>query len=606
MLLKELEKSGDLKVFEDELDVNLEIPHIAYAEIKKSDPKVLLFNNPVDREMGIKYDIPVLMNLFASYKLTERYLSRPVEEIAGEIEKLLKIKPPSGLKDKIGMASDLFSLKAVFPKREIKKEKNSKNYQKIYRGDEVDLHKLPILKTWSEDGGKFITMGQLYSESLEGGTSNVGMYRLQVFENNKLGMHWQIHKDTTGFFHDYKKAGKKMPISIVVGGDPAYTWSATAPLPHGVNELLLYGFAKKESAKLIECDNGLWVPKDGDILIEGYVDPNEMRIEGPFGDHTGYYTLEEEYPVMTVESIKIRKNPLYYATVVGKPPLEDKYMGWATERIFLPLLKTTAPDLIDYSMPENGVFHNLIIGKMEVKYKGHPKQFMHAFWGVGQMSFVKNAIFVDENAPDLEDYDKLVPHILNRFGKRDILISEGVLDALDHSSPEALVGGKLGIDATGEPLNLPKLNILSDSDLLQKVKEVDSNFVDLKQFYTDTENPITVITVNKVKGQGENLRTLSELSEHIRIAVIVDDKINSLDNPYMLLWRVVNNIDSLRDLYNHNSYWGVDATNKNSDMDDFPRQWPGDVVCDPEVLQDLRNRGLIDLSDDEVDKFQLV
>ncbi len=599
-LIKELQKGGYLRVIEDELDVNLEIPHITYVEIKKEKPQVLLFTNPVDRERGEKYDIPVLMNIFASFELTEKFLGRSANGIADEIEKLLKMKPPSNIVGKIDMFKDLFSLKSVFP------NKKKRNIKSTHREFPLNLHKLPILKTWSDDGGKFITMGQVYTHSLNGEVSNVGMYRLQVHDERHLGMHWQIHKDSTLFFEEYRKAGEKMPVTVVIGGDPLYTWVATAPLPHGVNEMLLYGFVKKESAKLVES-NSMYVPEDGDIVIEGFVDTSTLKTEGPFGDHTGYYTLAEEYPQMEVTSIRVKKSPIYYATVVGKPPLEDKYMGWATERVFLPLLKTTAPDLIDYAMPENGVFHNLILGKMAVRYKGHAQQFMHAFWGVGQMSFVKHAIFVGEDAPHLEDYEKIIPYILNRFSDKNIMITSGVLDALDHSSPESLVGGKLGIDATGDEVELPELNLLSDDELLQKAKSTSENVRGVKQYFTDTQNPITVIAVDKQNlSLSSYLSNFSALKDNCRVIILVDSHNNSINNPYMLVWRVVNNIDSQRDIYMNGDFYVIDGTNKIPYVDDLQREWPNDVVCDRDVLQSLRDRDLIDVSDKLIEKYQLV
>ena len=603
-LLEKLDQGGYLKIIDSELDVNLEIPHIAYVEIKKDNPKVLLFTNPVDREKGIKYDIPVLMNIFASYKLTEKYLGRSPDDIADEIEKLLKLKPPSTFMGKIDMLKDLFSLKSVFPK------KSKKTVQETHKEFPLDLEKLPILKTWNQDGGKFITMGQVYTHSLDGETSNIGMYRLQVYDKNHLGMHWQIHKDSTIFCNQFREAGKKMPITIVIGGDPLNTWVATAPLPHGVNEMLLYGFVKKENARLVKSQENLFVPEDGDIIIEGFVEPNNFRTEGPFGDHTGYYTLEEDYPVMEVTSIRVKENPIYYATVVGKPPLEDKYMGWATERVFLPLLKTTAPDLIDYAMPENGVFHNLIIGKMKVRYEGHALQFMHTFWGVGQMSFVKHAFFVNENAPELENYSELVPYILNRFSYKDILVSKGVLDALDHSSPKPLVGGKFGVDVTSDDeVVLPKIEKIADKLLLEQLRKKASHLdvQDLKTYFSETQNPITFLTVNKNgKSVSSKLDIFKEFREHIRILIIVDSESNSLDNLYMLLWRVVNNIDSQRDISMDREFIVIDATNKIPNVDIFNREWPDDVLCDKNVLEKLRKENLIDIDDDFIKKFQLV
>ena len=595
-LIEDLAKKGVLKIIDQELDVNLEIPHLAYIEIKKKEPKVLLFTNPVDKKLGLKYEMPVLMNIFSSYELTEFYLGRPVKEIEEEIESLLKLKPPASFGDKIDLFKKLFSLKSVFPKRE--NTPISKTHKKYI----LDLNKLPILKTWEFDGGKFITMGQVFTQSLNGNISNVGMYRLQVFDEKTLGMHWQIHKDSTVFYNEFMEAGKDMPVAIAIGGDPVNTWIATAPLPHGINEMLLYGFVKKENAKLVKTNNGLFVPADADIVIEGFVKPNSLRVEGPFGDHTGYYTLEEEYPTMEVTNIWISNLPIYYATVVGKPPLEDKYMGWATERIFLPLLKTTAPDLIDYVMPENGVFHNLIIAKMKTKYKGHALQFMHAFWGVGQMSFVKHAIFVDEKAPELTDYQNLIPYILNHFSSKDFVISKGVLDALDHSSPESLVGGKLGIDATGETVKLDKIEEIPENELFEKIVKIAENIQNgnekqfkikrVKTFFNDTQNPITVCLVEKNGISLKNyLPQFKELKKHVRILVFLDFGLNFIEDTYMLVWRVVNNIDAQRDLLISDDFYVLDATNKIPNVDEVTRDWPKDVECNNQVLGTLVKKG---------------
>jgi len=328
-----------------------------------------------------------------------------------------------------------------------------------------------------------------------------------------------------------------------------------------------------------------------------------MKVEGPFGDHTGYYTLEEPYPMMKVSAITHKKRPVFLATVVGKPPLEDKFMGWATERVFLPLLKTTASDLIDYHMPENGVFHNLILGKMKPLYKGHAKQFMHAFWGTGQMSFVKHAIFVNDDAPRLSNYEPIVSYILNRFHTSRVLITEGITDALDHSSPEALIGGKLGLDCTGAPM-IEAPELLNDDVLLEKLKACDEDISGVRQYMRRTNNPITVISVNKTKPIKEVFEKIKGLKANLRVIAFVDVDKNDLDNAYMLVWRVVNNIDAQRDFYLFDDMIGIDGTNKNS-IDGFTREWPGDVECSSSVLETLDKRGLIDLKNEIFNKYQL-
>ena len=597
-----LKENGGLKIIDEPLDVELEIPHVAYVEVKKADSRPLLFTHPINRAKGIEYDIPVLMNIFANREVTQKLFGRHPDEIAGDIDGLLKLKPPKGWRAKLAMLPKLFSLKNVFPKR---LKFKGECQEVIIPTEEVDLDKLPILKTWSEDGGPFITMGQVYTQSLNGEMQNLGMYRLQQYDKNRLGMHWQIHKDASHFFDQYQKAGLKMPVTVAVGGDPLYIWCGQAPMPYGMFEMLLYGLVRNQNAELVKSiTNDIYIPRDVDIVIEGFVDPELTEIEGPFGDHTGYYTLKEPFPVMEVETITMKRKPVFQATVVGKPPLEDKYMGWATERIFLPMLKPMAPDLIDYNMPENGVFHNLILAKMKTLYKGHAQQFMHAFWGVGQMTFVKHAIFVGEDAPELEESEALTEHILNRLEKSKILITQGIVDHLDHASPEQFVGGKLGVDATGDEVEEGAGSLLSDGELLEKMQAIDNGIIGLKQYFAQTKNPICVITVDKTKPIFSDIQKIESLKEHIKLLIIIDRENNDIDNAYMLVWRVVNNIDAQRDILLE-PFIIIDATNK-GEMDGYEREWPGDTLCDEEVLRGLEAKGLIEIDEAFIKKFGLL
>jgi len=601
-VVKWLEDNGDLKIIDEPLDVELEIPHIAYIEVKKENSRPLLFTKPINKTKGIEYDMPVLMNIFANKELTKKIFSKHPDSVAKGIEKLLKLKPPKGFIEKLKMIPELFALKNVFPKR---LKSSGESQEIIICKDNIDLDKLPILKTWEEDGGAFITMGQVYTQSLDGSMQNLGMYRLQQYDKNRLGMHWQIHKDASSFFDQYKRANKKMPVSVAIGGDPLYIWCGQAPMPHGMFEMLLYGFVRGKNAQLVKSiTNDIYIPRDVDIVIEGFVDPAKMEIEGPFGDHTGYYTLKEPYPVMEVETITMKKNPVFQATVVGKPPLEDKYMGWATERIFLPMLKPMTPDLIDYYMPENGVFHNLILGKMKTLYKGHAQQFMHAFWGVGQMSFVKHAIFVNEDAPELEDSQAITEYILNRLSPEKILITKGIIDALDHTANESLVGGKLGIDATSSEVIDGVENPINDTELFDKIREIDSNVVELKQYFTHTKNPLCIVTIDKTKSVMSSIEKMYILKEHIKVLIVIDRKNNDINEPYMLIWRVVNNIDAQRDVILE-PFIIVDGTNK-SEVDGFNREWPKDTHCSKNILDDLQKRGLINIDKEFIKKFGLL
>ncbi|EIQ6962227.1 menaquinone biosynthesis decarboxylase [Campylobacter coli] len=592
-----LKENDLLRVIEEPVDVDLEIAHLAYIEAKKGEKgKALLFKNPIDKKLNKQYKFPVLMNTFCNEKALNLAFGRDYEEVAEEILKLTKLHIPTSFKAKIDFFMNLLSFKNIPPKR-LKKNKALYDYEILN-----SLEELPILKTWEDDAGKFITMGQVYTQNLDKTQNNLGMYRLQMSDKNELLIHWQIHKDGANFYHEYKNAGfKKMPVSIAIGGDPLYIWCSQAPLPKGIFELLLYGFIKKTPAKLTPCENGIFVPYDSDIVIEGYVDLEEFKVEGPFGDHTGFYTPAELFPVMKVEKIYAKKDAIYQATVVGKPPLEDKIMGLGTERIFLPLLQTSVPDLIDYNMPENGVFHNLILAKIDAKYPAHAQQIMHAFWGVGQMSFVKHAIFVDKNAPSLKDYDALIPYMLDRFNTKKILISEGICDQLDHASPNSCFGGKAGLDACQE-IQVEELEILEDEKLLELFK-TKVELLNLKQFYKESKSPIVCILLDKKEKIKQSFDKLLEFKKHFRILVFLDAE-NKLENSYMLVWRVVNNIDAKRDIFIKEERLGVDASAKGK-AEGYLRAWPKQTDCTKSVIEDLILRNILENNPDLFNKFEI-
>ncbi|EEL0588128.1 menaquinone biosynthesis decarboxylase [Campylobacter coli] len=592
-----LKENDLLRVIEEPVDVDLEIAHLAYIEAKKGEKgKALLFKNPIDKKLNKQYKFPVLMNTFCNKKALNLAFGRDYEEVAEEISKLIKLHIPTSFKAKMDFFMNLLSFKNIPPKR-LKKNKALYDYEILN-----SLEELPILKTWEDDAGKFITMGQVYTQNLDKTQNNLGMYRLQMSDKNELLIHWQIHKDGANFYHEYKNVGfKKMPVSIAIGGDPLYIWCSQAPLPKGIFELLLYGFIKKTPAKLTPCENGIFVPYDSDVVIEGYVDLEEFKIEGPFGDHTGFYTPAELFPVMKVEKIYAKKDAIYQATVVGKPPLEDKIMGLGTERIFLPLLQTSVPDLIDYNMPENGVFHNLILAKIDAKYPAHAQQIMHAFWGVGQMSFVKHAIFVDKNAPSLKDYDALIPYMLDRFNTKKILISEGICDQLDHASPNSCFGGKAGLDAC-EEIQVEELEILEDEKLLELFK-TKVELLNLKQFYKESKSPIVCILLDKKEKIEQSFDKLLEFKKHFRILVFLDAE-NKLENSYMLVWRVVNNIDAKRDIFIKEERLGVDASAK-GEAEGYLRAWPKQTDCTKSVIEDLILRNILENNPDLFNKFEI-
>ncbi|GMB91224.1 menaquinone biosynthesis decarboxylase [Helicobacter ailurogastricus] len=597
-LIAKLKSHHALRVLDTPLDICLEIPHIAYIEAKKPHGgQALLFTQP--KRGDALLDIPVLMNVFGSQERLELVINRSIRDCQAQLENLLNLQKPKNFKDLCNLTKNLLNLRFSLPKI-------CKNppQREVFRGDQVDLNKLPILTTWEDDAAPFITMGQVYTKSLDHKHRNLGLYRLQVQGKNRLGLHWQIHKDSNHFFHAYKKAGEKMPVSVAIGGDALYAWCGQAPLPYGVFELALYGLIRRKRAVLAPClANPLCVPVDADIVLEGWVDTSHLEPEGPFGDHTGFYTPKEPYPVLEVQTMSLKPKPIYLASVVGKPPLEDKYMGYFTERLFLPLLQKSAHGLIDYHMPENGVFHNLILAQIAPSYPGHAHQIMHHFWGTGQMSFVKHAIFVGPSAPKLMDYPALLTHILDHLDLEKSLLSQGVCDALDHASPNYAFGGKLGLVAL-EPSPHPKTP-LESTELLKRLKERISQVQDVQQYGLESKNPIAIVGVAKTAPLIPLFNNLKALAPHVSALIFVDHAKNDLKNPYMLLWRIVNNIDAKRDIWLDPPLICIDATDKGA-LEGHLREWPKETDCTLSVLEGLAKKGLIPpLSDPLYHKYHI-
>ncbi|CRF48063.1 UbiD family decarboxylase associated with menaquinone via futalosine [Helicobacter heilmannii] len=597
-LIAKLKERGDLCVLDTPLDICLEIPHIAYIEAKKPrGGQALLFTRPKRGDTPI--NIPVLMNVFGAKERLEFVINRSIEDCQAQLESLLNLQKPKSFKDFLGLAKNLCNLRFSLPKISKTPPK-----RQVFKDDRVDLNKLPILTTWEHDAAPFITMGQIYTKSLDNKHHNLGLYRLQVQGKNRLSLHWQIHKDANHFFHAYKEAGVKMPVSVAIGGDALYAWCGQAPLPYGVFELALYGLIRGKCAQLMPClTNPLAVPLDADIVLEGWVDTSRLEMEGPFGDHTGFYTPKEPYPVLEVQAMHLKDKPVYLASVVGKPPLEDKYMGYFTERLFLPLLKKSAHGLVDYHMPENGVFHNLILAQIAPSYPGHAHQIMHHFWGAGQMSFVKHAIFVGKDTPKLTNYPALFTHILDHLDLHQSLFSQGVCDALDHASPNYAFGGKLGLVAL-EPTPHPKTP-LRDLELLARLQDLMPQVQNLRQYGLESKNPIAVVGVEKTTPLVLLFKDLEPLAPHVSALIFVDNHKNDLNNPYMLLWRVTNNIDAQRDIWLKPPLICIDATDKGA-LEGHTREWPKETDCTLSVLESLANKGLIPpLSDPLYEKYHI-
>ncbi|MGZ8435927.1 MAG: menaquinone biosynthesis decarboxylase [Candidatus Binatia bacterium] len=436
--LQVLEREGELKRIFHPVKAQLEITEIADRVMKSAGP-ALLFENVVGK------NIPVLINAFGSTKRMALALGvTDIEEIAAEITKLIQTRPPKSFKDKLQLLGELVKLAGIPPK--MVKEAAC---QEVVNRD-PDLNLLPVLTCWPGDAGPFITLPMVFSKDAVKGTRNVGLYRMQVFDRRTTGMHWHLHKVGARHFQQQKEHKGKLELAVCLGGDPAMIYAATAPLPPQIDEILFTGFLRKKGVELIKCLTvDIEVPANSDIVIEGYVDPAEpLRREGPFGDHTGFYSLADDYPVFHVTCITHRKNPIYPTTIVGRPPMEDAYLGKATERLFLPLLRVTLPEIADMNLPVHGVFHNLAIISVKKEYPAHGRKVMHALWGLGQMMFTKTLIVVDHdvNVHDLAEVTWVVGN--NIEPKRDAIFSDGPVDVLDHAAPMLGYGSKLGLDAT--------------------------------------------------------------------------------------------------------------------------------------------------------------
>lgn len=438
----ELEKRDWLKRITTPVSCDLEITEITDRVSKREGAGnvALLFENVIG------YDIPVLINAFGSMERMALALGvSTIEDVADEIRTMLKL-PYISLQNKLDVISIIPMIKRAinFPKY----VKNAPCQEIIER--DPDLDKFPILRCWPQDGGPFITLPLVFTKNPATGKRNVGMYRLQKYDKKTTGMHWHIHKNGADNYRDTVSAGKhRMEVAVAIGTDPALTYAATAPLPRDVDEMVFAGFLRHKSLELTKCVTvDIEVPATSEIVLEGYVEAGEVRREGPFGDHTGYYSLADDYPVFHITCITHRKNPIYAATIVGRPPMEDCYLAKATERIFLPILQQIIPEIVDINLPLTGVFHNCAMVSIRKTYPQQAKKVMQSIWGMGQMMFTKMIIVVDEHV-DVQDEKEVWWRVFNNIdAKHDIVMVDGPLDVLDHSSPMAKWGTKLGIDAT--------------------------------------------------------------------------------------------------------------------------------------------------------------
>jgi 4-hydroxy-3-polyprenylbenzoate decarboxylase len=437
--IRALEEKGELKRITVEVNPILEITEFADRAVKAGGP-ALLFEKPKG------YGIPVLINAFASMRKMEIALEvASVEEIAARIVEFLEMRMPEGLMGKLKMLPKLAEMGAFFPRMVSRGA-----CQEVVREDNFSLFDYPVLKCWPEDGGRFITLPLVFSKNPDTGKRNCGMYRMQIFDERTAGMHWQTHKQGAEHYRRLRSHSlTRMDVAVAIGADPATMYSSILPLPPDLDEMMIAGFLRQgpvEMVKCVTCD--LEVPANAEIVLEGYVELGELRTEGPFGDHTGFYSLADEYPVFHVTCVTQRQEPIYATTIVGPPVMEDYFMGKAIERIFLPLMRMQLPEVRDIAMPAEGVFHNLILVSMRKSYPGHARKVMHAIWGTGQAMFSKCIVVVDEEV-DVQNVREVAWKALNNIDpQRDIEFALGPVDSLDHSSRLPNYGSKMGIDAT--------------------------------------------------------------------------------------------------------------------------------------------------------------
>ncbi len=438
--MRALEERGELKRIPFEVDPVLEITEFADRAVKQGGP-ALFFEKPKGSS------VPVLINAFASLRRMELALEvSSLDEVAARITELLALEAPQGLLGKLKMLPKLAELGSYFPKRVA-----SGPCKQIIRRDGFSLFDYPILQCWPGDAGRFITLPLVFSKNPETGKRNCGMYRMQVFDERTTGMHWQTHKQGAEHYRRLAAQGgpRRMDVAVALGADPATIFSAVLPLPPDVDEMLFAGFLRREPVEMVPCETcDLEVPAHAEIVLEGYVELGELRREGPFGDHTGFYSLADDYPVFHVTAITQRKDPVYPATIVGPPPMEDYFMGKAIERIFLPLMRLQLPEIRDIAMPAEGVFHNLMLVSIRKSYPGHARKVMHAIWGMGQAMFTKCIVVVDEDV-NVQDAREVAWKALNNIDpERDIEFVLGPVDSLDHASRLPNFGSKMGVDAT--------------------------------------------------------------------------------------------------------------------------------------------------------------
>ncbi|MFM7672736.1 MAG: menaquinone biosynthesis decarboxylase [Bacteroidota bacterium] len=597
--IQALEKAGELVRIQTFVDPKWEIAEIT-DRISKSGGggKALLFENTGT-------DFPVLMNAYGSERRMCMALGvEQLDDVAREIEGLFKLlaSPKESMLDKLKLIPKLGEFASWMPK--VRSGKGA--CQEIVHLD-PDLTRLPVITCWPKDGGPFITLPVIHTKDPNLHTRNVGMYRMQVFGPQLTGMHWHKHKVSAKHFAEYKKRNERMPVAVALGGDPVYAYSATAPLPENVDEYMLAGFLRKKKVELVRCitQPDIEVPADADFIIEGYVDPNEELIwEGPFGDHTGYYSLPDWYPRFHVTAITHRKNAIYPATIVGIPPQEDAWLGKATERIFLaPIKMTMVPEILDMDMPVEGVFHNLVITRIQKDYAGQGQKVMNAMWGAGQMMFNKILVMADQHTR-IQDYITLAQTVFKNLNPaEDVAFATGPMDVLDHSCSKLGFGGKMSIDGTAkypeeQADDFRPRAIYSDrANLEPNLKKEFPEIHGVNSRLLQLDIPVLLISIKKdrpghFRALHQQLASRAELGG-IKMVLYVEHTVDPMDLS-TALWRFCNNLDPKRDSelvrvfsedgQQYDACLGLDGTRKTKELDGFQRDWPNIIVANDETI----------------------
>jgi 4-hydroxy-3-polyprenylbenzoate decarboxylase len=593
--IRVLEEAGELVRIKEYVNPHLEITEITDRVSKHNGP-ALLFENT-------GYNFPLLINAMGTEKRMAMALGvTDLDDIAKDINSMFRnfSAPKHSFLDKLKILPQLSEVASWMPKVIPGRGACQEIIMK-----EPDITKLPVLKCWPEDGGPFLTLPIIQTKDPNTGQRNVGLYRMQVFDKKLTAMHWHRHKVSARHFNEYKKLGKKMPVVISLGGDPANTYSATAPLPDGVDEFILSGFIRKKRVNLVQCiTQDMQVPSDADIIIEGFIDPTEDYIlEGPFGDHTGYYSLADYYPKFHITAITHKKDAVYPATIVGIPPQEDAWIGKATERIFLaPIKMTMVPEIVDMVLPVEGVFHNLCIVKINKDYPGQALKVMNSLWGAGQMMFTKMMIVVDGDV-DIHNNMELAKYVSeNTNPATDITFSQGPVDVLDHSCSTMAFGGKMGVDGTKkhpeELAGFPQNNITTPKSIDKE--ELLKQFDELKNINDSLLNSnISMVFIAIEKNRKNHIIDIATKvfkvggMQHVKVAVFLDSTIDISDIADSI-WRFANNLDPKRDHIivngenqNNSFHIAFDGTRKTKEFDNFDREWPNILASDIKTIEHI-------------------